>query len=287
MSTRIIRSLEEVAGGYDGILCDVWGVYHNGIRVFPGASRALAEYRRKGGTVVMLTNAPRPAGEVEEAIRRLGGSTADYDAIVTSGDAARSFLAGGAWGCRAFHVGPPRNLPLVRGLSLELVPFEAGEFILCTGLFDDRSESPDDYTALLGDALARGMPMLCSNPDRFVDIGHVRVPCAGSIAAAYEAMGGRVAYYGKPYPPVYEAALDALDRCAGRCVPRERVLAIGDGILTDVPGAANLGLACVFVTGGLAASEIRHEDGAPEADGLAQFLAEHGAAPMAAMGWLS
>ena len=286
MSTRIIRSLGEVAGGYDGILCDVWGVYHDGIQVFPGASRALAGYRRTGGTVVMLTNAPRPAGEVEDAIRRLGGSAADYDAIVTSGDATRSFLAGGTWGHRAFHVGPPRDLPLVRGLSLELVPFEEGEFILCTGLFDDRAEAPEDYADLLGEARVRGMPMLCSNPDRFVDIGHLRVPCAGSIAATYEAMGGRVAYFGKPYSPVYKAALHALDRSAGRRVPLERVLAIGDGILTDVPGAANMGLACVFVTGGLAAQEIRHEGGAPEADGLARLLAEHGAAPMAAMGWL-
>lgn len=287
MSARIVRSLKEVSGGYDGILCDVWGVYHNGIRVYPEASRALAEYRAQGGTVVMLTNAPRPASEVEAAVRRLGGGVADYDAIVTSGDAARSFLASGAWGMRAFHLGPPRDLPLVRGLSVELVPFAAAEFILCTGLFDDRSEGPDDYADLLGNALGRRLPLLCSNPDRFVDIGPLRVPCAGSIAVAYEAMGGRVAYFGKPHSPAYEAALESLCRIAGRTVSRERVLAIGDGILTDVAGAANMGLACLFVTGGLASSEIRHEGGVPEPTELARFLEHHGAAPMAAMGRLA
>ena len=156
VSARILRRLDEVAEGFDGILCDVWGVYHDGVRVFPSASEALARYRRSGGAVVMLTNAPRPSAEVVQAIRRLGGSEADYDAIVTSGDAARSFLAEGTWGHRAYHLGPPRDLPLVRGIALELVPFEAAEFILCTGLFDDRSEGPEDYDSLLREASGKG-----------------------------------------------------------------------------------------------------------------------------------
>ena len=287
MSVRILHHLDEVVEGFDGILCDVWGVYHDGIRVFPSAAEALARFRRQGGTVVMLTNAPRPAAEVVQAIRKLGGSEADYDAVVTSGDAARSFLAEGTWGRKAYHLGPPRDLPLVRGIALELVPFKAAEFILCTGLFDDRSEGPDDYASLLRDSLARGLPMLCSNPDRHIDIGHLRVPCAGSIAVAYESIGGRVKYFGKPHAPVYDVALEMLDRVAGRTIARPRVLAIGDGILTDVAGAAGMGLACVFVTGGLAASEIRHDNGRPVADDLDRFLDRHRASPMAAMGMLT
>ena len=283
MTPRILTSLREIAADFDGILCDVWGVYHDGVRVHPAASRALAGFRGRGGHVVMLTNAPRPAPVVVETMRRLGGRDSDYDSVVTSGDAARAFLAAGSWGWRAYHLGPDRDGPLLRDLPLETVPLEESEFILCTGLFDDRRERPEDYAPLLARARERDLPMLCSNPDRFVDHGTVRLPCAGSLAAAYEALGGEVAWFGKPYPPVYETALAALDLAAGKPLPRDRVLAIGDGILTDVAGAAALGLPCLFITGGLARTELRGPNGLLTLDGLDAFLARHGAAPMAVM----
>ncbi len=286
MSARILRSLREIADGYRGILCDVWGVYHNGVAVYPEASGALHAFREAGGRVVMLTNAPRPASEVAEAMLRLGGREADYDSIVTSGDAAREFLATGEWGRRALHLGPARDLPLIRGLDIERVSLEAAEFVLCTGLFDDGAETPDDYRPLLADALARNLPMLCSNPDRFVDRGPLRVPCAGSIAAVYEALGGEVRWFGKPYPPVYETALARLDRAAGEPLAPEEVLAVGDGVLTDVAGAAAKGLDCLFVSGGLASREIRHRDGSPDDEDLDRFLRRHDRKPIATIGQL-
>jgi len=285
--TRILDSLGEVADAYRGLLCDVWGVYHDGTRVFPAASRALRAFRKSGGRVVLLTNAPRPAEVVADAVAALGGAEADRDAIVTSGDAARGFRAAGRWGRRACHVGPARDLPLVRDLDLALVSLEEADFILCTGLDDDRSETAEDYAGMFSAARTRGLPMLCSNPDRNVDIGGLRVPCAGALAEAYEAMGGHVKWFGKPYRPVYEAALQVLDDAAGAKIPRSQVLAIGDGILTDVAGAAAMGIDCLFVSGGLAAGEIRHECRRPRADDLSRFLERHGQAPKAAMGWLA
>ncbi len=282
MKTRIIDSIRELPKTYDGVLCDVWGVYHNGIRVFQEAASVLRVIRAQGGTVVLLTNAPRPRHAVADHIARVGGSVADYDQIVTSGDAAREALTSGNWGRWCYHIGPERDLGLVAGTELHRVTLENAEFLLCTGLFDDSTETAADYLETFDRALALGLPMLCSNPDPFVDRGPLRIPCAGSLAIAYEQAGGSVTYCGKPHAPIYESALRALDQSAGRSIPRASILAVGDGITTDVTGAARMGLDCLFVTGGLAVSEIAHDGRRPARNSLEAFLARHGAAPLAA-----
>lgn len=287
MTTSIVDRLEEVASDRDGLLCDVWGVYHNGREVLPQAAAALRRFRDRDGVVVMLTNAPSPREMVAAMIERIGGSANDYDAIVTSGDATREALASGDWGRSCYYLGPDRHLDVVFGGSVERVGMEEAEFVLCAGLVDDSSESPDDYRDVLADALEAGLPMLCSNPDLQVDRGSDRVFCAGALALAYERMGGSVTYYGKPHPPVYRTALRRLAETAGRDLPNSRLLAIGDGIGTDVAGAAAMGIDCLFVTGGLASTEIDHRDGRPDESDLSAFLARRGASPLAATGHLA
>lgn len=282
MTTGIIRSLDQVSRGYDGLLCDVWGVYHNGIRVSPEAMVALRRFRSAGGIVVLITNAPRPREAVAGLIAHLGGSAEDYDAIVTSGDAARDSLDSGEWGTRCFHIGPERDLGMVTGTAIERVSAEnlaEAEFLLCTGLFDDARETAEDYSDLFRRARELDLPMLCSNPDVYVDRGSDRIPCAGLLAHAYAEAGGAVTWFGKPHPPIYRNAIAALETAAGREIPVSRILAIGDGILTDVAGAEEMGLDCLFITGGLAADEIVHVDGVPEPASLDRFLRRHGAAP--------
>lgn len=284
MSARILDRFAELADTYGSLICDVWGVYHDGHRVFPGAAAALAAFRRQGGQVVLLTNAPRPWPSIAEMIARLGGSEDEYDRIVTAGDVARTALVSGCWGTRCRHLGPPRDLGLFAGTEIQGVPLEQAEFVLCTGLFDDARETADDYVPELEAALAQGLPMMCSNPDRYVHRGATRVPCAGVIAERYEELGGDVTYYGKPYSPVYQSVLASLAAAAGG-EEIGRVLAIGDGILTDVRGAAAAGIDCLFVSGGMARDEIVHgPDGKPDADSLAVFLARHGANPEATIG---
>ena len=286
MRPRIIGRFEEMAEEYDGLICDIWGVYHDGLRVFPAASAVLRGFRAGGGVVVFLTNAPRPCGSVARMLDRIGGSEEDYNEIVTSGDAARQSLAEGVWGSACFHLGPARDLPLVEGLEVRTVGLAEAEFVLCTGFLDATVETPASHAGSLRDALLRGLPMLCSNPDLAVDRGDVQEPCAGAIARLYERMGGSVVYYGKPHRPIYERAFEALRRASP--APLRKVLAIGDGIATDVPGAAAAGLDCLYVTGGMARDEIAHDPaGRPEAGSLAAFLARHGACPQAAIGMLA
>ncbi len=287
MTPRIINRLEEVAEGRDGILCDVWGVYHNGREVHPPAAAALRRFRDRGGTVVMLTNAPSPREMVAAMIDRLGGSDGDYDTIVTSGDATREALASGDWGRRCHYIGPDRHLDVVASGHVERVGIGEAEFVLCAGLVDDSTETPDDYAALLARLRKANLPMLCSNPDLQVDRGSDRVYCAGALALAYERMGGSVTYYGKPHPPVYQSALRRLAESAGRDLDPGRILAIGDGVRTDVKGAAAMGIDCLFVTGGLASPEVGHRDGRPVESDLAAYLERCGARPMAAMSRLA
>lgn len=283
MSPTIVASIEELAGEYDALLCDVWGVYHNGVAVYASAAAALRRFRARGGWVVMLTNAPRPKAAVADLMVRVGGGPEDYDDIVTSGDAARESLRSGEWGATCYHLGPDRDLGLVTDAPIAQVGLDEAEFVLCTGLFDDTRDTVADYAELLARARARELPMLCSNPDLVVDRGEHRVLCAGSLALAYEQAGGCVTYYGKPHLPIYETAMRTLARVAGRPVDRSAVLAVGDGIRTDIAGAAAAGLDCVFVTGGLATGEIEHAAGRPDPASLQRYLAQHEQQPTAAM----
>ena len=284
--TRIIRSLAEVSGAYDALLVDLWGCYHNGITPYPAAMSALKAYRAGHGRVVLLTNAPRPAATVQRFLERIGADPASYDGIMTSGAACQRAMESGDHG-RAFHyVGPPRDLHMLTDLGLADTPLDAADAILCTGLADDMTETPADYAAEIAAWKARGLTLLCANPDLMVDRGERRIYCAGALARAYEAAGGRVVWFGKPHAPTYDQSFALLAEIAGRQVPRDRVLAVGDGIATDIRGALDYGLDAVFVTGGLAAAEMGGDPEHPDPALLDAWLAAHGAAPRFAMGRL-
>ncbi len=285
MTCRIIDSLSGISDGYDAIFCDLWGCYHNGVEVYPAAVAACQAFRRKGGTVILLTNAPRPAPSVKRMLDRMGAPEDSYDRIVSSGAACQAALTGGRFGDRFHYVGPDRDLHMLGDVGLEPAPLEQATAILLTGLRDDSIEAPEDYAGEIADWIARGLPVLCANPDIIVDRGHERLWCAGAIARDFEAAGGEVIYFGKPHLPVYDRCHEVL-RELGRDIRKERVLAIGDGILTDVPGGIAAGLDTLFVTGGLAAQDLGPDPEHPQQDLLEGFLVESGLTPRYAIGRL-
>lgn len=252
----ILSSIDNLGAPRDAWLTDIWGVMHNGVEPFASACDACTRFREAGGTVLLLSNAPRPWASVAAQLDRIGVPRAAWDGILTSGDAARA-LIGGRAGRPVFHLGPERDLPLYEGLPVTLSDAAAAGAVSCTGLFDDEVETPDDYAALLRDFAARRLPMVCANPDLTVERGTRIVYCAGALAAAYETLGGSVSYAGKPHGPIYEMAFEALQKLRGKPVPRERVLAIGDGVRTDITGAARAGIDSVFIASGIhVASEL-------------------------------
>jgi HAD superfamily hydrolase (TIGR01459 family) len=253
MSASDIPVLDEIGGlaaNYRAWLVDIWGVMHNGHRAFPSAVAATKAFRAAGGIVALLSNSPRPSPSVQEQLSRLGVPRDAYDATVTSGDLTRHEL-GKHQGATIFHLGPERDLPIFAGLDVKRGAPEQSELVVCSGLFDDETETPDDYAALLGTLAARKLPMICANPDHMVERGDRLVWCAGALAAAYEEAGGRVVYAGKPYRPIYELAFETLAELAGAPVPKNKILAIGDGVRTDIAGAAGAGIASVFIASGL------------------------------------
>ncbi len=267
-----------LAGGYDVVLCDVWGVVHNGAAATAEACDALARFRRGGGTVVLITNAPRP-GEVvaRTTLDRLGVPRAAYDGIVSSGDVTHALIAARA-GKRVFHIGPERDLPIFEGLDAPVVPLENADYAVCSGLTDDTVETPQDYRDLIARMRARALEMICANPDVVVERGDKLVYCAGAIADLYAAAGGEVVFAGKPYRPIYDQALDIAKAARGEPAERARVLAIGDSVRTDLKGAAAYGVDCLFVTAGIHAEELGHRDD-PDLAALADMFAAAGVAP--------
>ncbi len=265
--TRIIASIAEVSDQYDALFCDLWGCLHDGRRPYPAATTALRAFRARGGRVLLLTNAPRPKPSVQAQLDHLGVPRECYDEIVSSGDAAQYALITGAVGRRVHHIGPEKDRVFFTDLSddllptavaeppLTLVPLDRAEGIICTGLVDDQTETPDDYRATLLYAKAKGLKLLCANPDIVVDYGDKRLFCAGAIAREYDRMGGESLYFGKPHPPIYDLARRRLAALAGT-TDDLRLLAIGDGVTTDVQGAVAEGIDVVFVTGGIAAENF-------------------------------
>jgi HAD superfamily hydrolase (TIGR01459 family) len=246
----VLSSIKELGANYRAWLVDIWGVMHNGYRAFANAVAAARAYRAAGGIVVLLSNSPRPSPSVHEQLRRLGVPDDAYDATVTSGDLTRHELAKHQ-GATVFHLGPERDRPIFHGLDVKLGPPDDAELVVCSGLFDDETEEPDDYAGLLRRLAARQMPMICANPDQRVERGDRLVWCAGALAHLYQQLGGTVIYAGKPYAPIYRLALDMIDRLAGAKVATGEVLAIGDGVNTDIAGAAGIGIDTVFVASGL------------------------------------
>lgn len=286
MTCRIIGDLSEVSEHYDAVLCDVWGVFHNGIEPYPAAIEALTRYRENGGIVVLLTNAPRPAASVKRLLDQMGAPEESYDTIVSSGAACQAAVAGGAYGSNFLYVGPERDLHMLVDVGLEPADDEDAEAILITGLRDDLTEGPEDYAAEIDEWVDRGLPMLCANPDIVVDRGEMRLWCAGAIAQDYEQAGGEVVWFGKPHLPIYARCHEVLEDLAGRAIAPDRILAIGDGPSTDVPGGIAAGLDVLFVTGGLSSTEFGPDVEHPEMEPLEAFLSAEGLAPRFAIGRL-
>jgi HAD superfamily hydrolase (TIGR01459 family) len=238
-----IASLTETA---DAWICDIWGVLHNGLAAFPDAAEACRRFRSRGGAVVLVSNAPRPNASVARQLARMGVGADCFDAMVTSGDVTRALLAD--WQRRPlFHLGPDRDKGVFDDLDITFAPVEQAEVVALTGLFDDSRETPGDYAEMFKGLLARNATMICANPDLVVERGADIVYCAGALAELYESLGGPVVYAGKPHLPVYGTARALIDRALGRPTPPERILAIGDGLRTDMDGARAAGLRPVFV----------------------------------------
>jgi HAD superfamily hydrolase (TIGR01459 family) len=256
---RFIDRLRDLVAGKDVVLSDIWGVVHNGLESFPEACEALHRYRSGGGTVILITNAPRPADSVQRQLRKLGVADEVYNAIVSSGDLTRHYVAGHP-GDKVFWLGPERDNSIHRGLELTLSPLEAADYIICTGLFDDESETPEDYRAMMLQALERKLPLICANPDIVVERGDRLIYCAGAIAELYRELGGEVIFYGKPHRPIYERAMQLASEHVSHGIARERVLAIGDSVRTDLAGANSFGIDCLFVTRGIHSEEFEGID---------------------------
>ena len=273
-----IASLEALTGRYQALLCDVWGVIHNGVDAFPEAVAALKAARDKGVAVVLITNAPRPRAGVIAQLANLGVPESAWDRVVTSGDVTRELIRSGPR--RVFHIGPDRDFPIYDGLDIDLVEEFEASVAVCTGLFDDETETPDDYAEMLRRLRARNLPFICANPDIVVERGHELIWCAGALARDYGQLGGRTLVSGKPHRPIYEAALAAAGEVLGREVKLADALAIGDGMFTDVKGAADNGIDVLYVSGGIHARDYG-EAHAPDPEMLAAFLDKHGYSPVA------
>ena len=204
---RFVERLRDLVAGVDVVLSDIWGVVHNGLEAFPEACEALHTFRQRGGTVILITNAPRPADSVQRQLRKLGVADETYDAIVCSGDLTRHFVADHP-GKKMFWLGPERDNSIYRGLDPVLAPLEEADYIVCTGLFDDETESAEDYRDMMLQARERKLPLICANPDIVVERGDRLIYCAGAIAELYRELGGEVIFYGKPHRPIYERAME-------------------------------------------------------------------------------
>lgn len=288
--TQIISALSEVSAKYDALFVDLWGCVHNGISAFPEAVDALVAYRRQGGKVVLVTNAPRPRDSVSLQIKGLGIPEDAWDTIATSGDSARAAMFRAAVGNKVYFMGEDKDQAFFAPLALvedpaeiEKVALEDAEGIVCCGPFDPMAD-PETLRPELLMAKQKGLKLLCANPDIVVDRGEEREWCAGAIAKLYTEMGGESLYFGKPHPPIYDLARRRL-HALGDIVPDGSILAIGDGIATDVAGAIGEDIDVLFITGGLAAQETKTVQ-QPDEAALSAFLEREMISPTYSIGFL-
>jgi HAD superfamily hydrolase (TIGR01459 family) len=288
--TRIITALSDISQDYDALFVDLWGCVHNGVAAMPDAVAALQAYRKSGGKVILVTNSPRPRAGVAKQLIHFGVPEDAYDAIATSGDSARSAMYSGVVGTEVWHYGPvtdsrffdPLDI-LENPVEITRVPLDEATGIVCTGPFDAQA-APDTWRPDLEAALARGLKLLCANPDIVVDRGDVREWCAGAVAKMYTEMGGESLYFGKPHAPIYDLARRRLHKL-GDTIADGRILAIGDGILTDVKGAIDEKIDSLFISGGLAAAETKTVV-QPDAEALTAYLETEKSAPTFTIGHL-
>ncbi|MCP4315672.1 MAG: TIGR01459 family HAD-type hydrolase [Hyphomicrobiales bacterium] len=268
--------LADLNADYDVVFCDVWGVLHNGEQAWPFAVEALSAFRRQGGSVVLITNSPRRRMGVGEQLGHMGVDAEAYDRIVTSGDVTRDLISAGSR--NIYFIGPDRDRPLFDGLDVNHTGLDDAGTVVCTGLFDDEHEKPEQYLSVLEDFKKRDLPFICANPDLVVERGERLIPCAGAVAALYEKMGGQTLVSGKPHTPIYKAALAAAGELRGE-VAMNRVLAIGDGMPTDVKGAQDFGLDLLYVSDGIHARDYTDRAVVDE-ERLMAFLDRNGARPV-------
>ncbi len=268
-----VAGLADIAFEYDAVIADIWGIVHNGVEPFETACEALRRYRMEHGPVVLVSNAPRPWTSVVEQLDNLGISSEIYDAIVTSGDVT-SFALEQHQYTNVFHLGPERDLPLLTSLNLHLCDIDEAQAVLCTGLVDDTTEVPEDYGDMFAEFEDNDLPMICANPDLVVERGDRLIYCAGALAQAYEGLGGDVIYAGKPYPEIYRLALATIEEHAGREISKSNILAIGDGLRTDIRGALNAEIPCLFVAGGIHGNELVEADGGVNREALKTVIEE-------------
>lgn len=273
--TALPAGLSDLANDYDVLLSDVWGVIHNGVEIFPQACAALARFRAERGPVVLISNAARPAWEVTSQLDQLGVPRDAWTGFVTSGDVTRHLLAERAPG-PAWVIGPERVGSLYADLGLTFSEADEAAFISITGPNEEETETPEDYRERLTGPAQRGLPMICANPDRVVQRGDRLIYCGGAIADLYKTLGGEVFMAGKPYHPIYEASLAEASRLLGRPVDPRRVLCIGDGVHTDVQGAEDQGLDCLFVAKGIHGDAAMGPDGKLSAPAVDALLAAEG-----------
>ena len=256
---HFIERLRDAVNGVDVLLSDIWGVIHNGLESFPDACEALHTFRSRGGSVILITNSPRPADSVQRQLRALGVADDIYDAIVSSGDLTQRYIADHP-DRKIFWLGPERDKSIYRDLNMTLVPLEEADYIVCTGPFDDETETPEDYRAMMLKARARKLTLVCANPDIVVERGDRLIYCAGAIAELYRELGGEVIFYGKPHRPIYERAMGLAAERRSHPIDRKQVLAIGDSVRTDLAGAHGFGIDLLFVTRGIHSEQFEGLD---------------------------
>lgn len=284
---HIPAGLGEIAANYDVLLCDIWGVIHNGVSADPSACAALERWTRERGPVVLISNSPRPSPEVITQLDALKVPRQAWSAIVTSGDATRELLARRAPG-RAFRIGPGRDDPLYSGLGLVFAPLGDAAFIACSGPDDDERETPEDYRQILTEAAAHGLEMICANPDIVVQRGDRLIYCGGALARLYQELGGVALMAGKPHSPIYALALDQARALCSSVLSNDRILAIGDGLATDISGANQAELDALFIANGIHGGPALFDHGALREGAVERLLADHGLTArfaMAALAW--
>lgn len=288
--TRIISRFSEISDGYDLAYVDLWGCMHNGVRAFPDAVAAMQAFRASGGRVVLVTNAPRPRADVERQVAHFGIPDDAWDVVATSGDAARLALFRGVVGSKVYFMGEERDLTFLAPLKIvenpveiQRVPLAEAEGIVCCGPFDSHADPAVNRPDFLY-AKQKGLKLLCANPDVVVDRGETREWCAGALAELYTEMGGESLYFGKPHPPIYDLARKRYDALPD-AKPDPRIIAIGDGIRTDILGALGEGIDSLMITGGLAARETgTHTQ--PDAEMLNAYIQKEKIEPTHAIGYL-
>ncbi|MBL1406739.1 MAG: TIGR01459 family HAD-type hydrolase [Hyphomicrobiales bacterium] len=274
-----IKGLSDLSNQYSLVLCDVWGVLHNGVKAYEGAIEALSAFRKNGGTVVMVTNAPRPRGPVYAQLKRLGVPEGVYDEVVTSGDATQALMRQAPKKMHFIGV-YEKDKNLFEGLDIELVGEDEAQAIICTGPFDEDNDIAADYIPVLKKFRKRNLPFICANPDKVVEIGDRFIMCGGAIADEYEKLGGETLIAGKPHAPIYEQAIKEASSLTGKTFEKSDILAIGDGMPTDIKGAQDFGLDVLYISAGIHAGEYGDAD--EPNDGLLQkFLVKNNAKPVA------